>query len=85
MAHLSEAIPRYWLVDNSSIEGFLSTELDYGVRVAVEAKVVADINATSGLQAQVYATSPLAVLRKSLTKLEVSGYDPGFFLLHPND
>jgi hypothetical protein len=56
-----------------------------GLRVAVEAKVLADINGTSGLQTQAYSTSPLATLRKSLTLLEISGYEPGYFVLDPTD
>ena len=78
VAHLSESIPRFWFIDNSSLQGFLANELDYGLRIAVEAKVLAEINGTSGTQAQAYATSSLATLRKSLTKLEAAGYDPGF-------
>jgi HK97 family phage major capsid protein len=85
IAHLSEGVPRYWFLDTAALQGFLNNELDYGLRMAVEAKVVADINATSGTQAQAFATSPLATLRKSLTKLEISGYEAGFFLLHPTD
>lgn len=85
VAHLSEAVPRYWMEDNASVQGFLANELDYGLRVAVEAKVVADIEATSGLQTVAYVTSPLVTLRKSLTKLETAGYEPGYFLLDPVD
>ncbi len=47
--------------------------------------MLADVNGTSGIQAQAYATSVLATLRKSLTKLEVSGYTPGSLVLHPTD
>lgn len=78
-------MPRHWFIDNDALQGFLANELDYGLRVAVEAKVVDDINATSGLQTNAYATSPLVTLRKSLTKLETAGYEPGFFLLDPVD
>jgi hypothetical protein len=51
----------------------VANELDYGLRMAVEAKVLTDINATSGTQTQAYATSPLVTLRKSLTALETAG------------
>jgi hypothetical protein len=57
IAHLSEGIPRHWLIDNSSLEAFLGNELEYGLRQAVEAKVLADVNGTSGIQTQAYATS----------------------------
>ena len=73
VAHLSEGIPRYWLLDNSSLETFVDNELEYGMQTAVEAKVLADVNATSGIQTQAYATSVLTTLRKGLTKLETAG------------
>jgi hypothetical protein len=76
VAHLSEAIPRYWLLDQVSLETFIESELEYGLRLAVEAKLLADINGTSGIQTQAYATSVLTVLRKSITKLEAAGYAP---------
>ena len=59
IAHLSEGIPRHWLIDNSSLESFLANELEYGLQTAVEAKVLADVNGTVGIQTQAYATSVL--------------------------
>ena len=59
--------------------------LRYGLKVAVEAKVLADVNGTSGIQSQTYATSVLTMLRKGITKLEVAGYSPAAFALHPTD
>ena len=59
------------------------TNFSYGLQVAVEAKVLTDINATSGIQTQAYATSVLATLRKGLTKLETAGYAAGAIVLHP--
>ena len=59
--------------------------LRYGLQVAVEAKVLADVNGTSGIQSQTYATSVLTTLRKGITKLEVAGYSPATFALHPTD
>jgi hypothetical protein len=85
IAHLSEGISRYWLVDNESLTEFLTAELTYGLRVAVEAKVLADVNGTSGIQTQAWSTSVLETLRKSLTKVENQGYAPGAIVLHPND
>ena len=85
IAHLSEGIPRHWLIDNSSLEAFLAGELEFGLRTAVEAKVLTDVNATSGIQTQAYATSVLATLRKGITKLEQAGYDASAFVLHPTD
>jgi HK97 family phage major capsid protein len=67
IAHLSEGIPRHWLLDNTALEAFLANELTYGLQTAVEAKVLADVNGTSGIQMQAYATSVLATLRKGVT------------------
>ena len=85
IAHLSEGIPRYWLVDNAAVEQFVNAELEFGLQKAVEAKVISDINGTGGIQTQAWSTSIAQTLRKSLTKLEVAGYTPGAILLHPSD
>jgi HK97 family phage major capsid protein len=85
IAHLSEAMPRYWLVDNDSVQQWLTNELIYGLQLAIEAKALADVNGTSGLQTQAYSTSVLETLRRSITKVEVAGYTPEYFLLHPTD
>ena len=85
IAHLSEAVQRYWLLDNVSLDRFVEAELRYGLGLAVEAKVLADVNATSGIQAQAYATSTLATLRKGLTTLETAGYTASAIVLHPTD
>ena len=46
IAHLSEPIPRYWLLDNDQLSGFVMNELNYGLRLAIEGKIITDINAT---------------------------------------
>ncbi len=86
VATLSEGIPRYWiLADNLALEAFVNSELDGILRAAVEAKVIADVNDTSGIQSQSYATSAVVTLRKALTKIEVAGYTAGAIVLHPAD
>ena len=85
VAHLSEPVPRYWFVDSPALQQFLTTELTYGLQVAVEAAALATINATSGIMVQAYDTSVLATLRKSLTVVESQGYEAGFMLLNPGD
>ncbi|BDB43316.1 MULTISPECIES: phage major capsid protein [Mycobacterium] len=85
IAHLSEGVPRYWFVDATELKTFVEHELAYGIQTAVESKVLADINGTSGIQTQAYATSPLVTLRKSLTKLEALGFSPAGIVLHPLD
>ncbi|RIT73430.1 phage major capsid protein [Mycobacteroides abscessus] len=85
IAHLSEGVPRYWFVDNKSMEQFLDNELQYGLSVAVEAHTLAAIDSTSGIQINAYATSALVTLRKSLTKIETAGYTPAAIVLAPGD
>jgi HK97 family phage major capsid protein len=85
IAHLSEGIARHWLLDNTALEQFLANELEFGLQVAVESKVLADINGTSGIQSQAYSTSVLATLRRGITKLETAGYTAGAFVLAPGD
>ena len=59
----------------------MASELEFSVAQAVEAKLLVDINGTSGIQVQPYATSVLATLRKGITKLEQSGYTASAFVL----
>lgn len=85
IAHLSEGVPRYWMLDNQSLQQFLTNELQYGLQVAVEAKVLTDISATDGIQAEVFDTSALVTLRKAITKLEVAGHTPAAIVVNPLD
>jgi hypothetical protein len=85
VAHLPEGIPRFWLLDNNALETFVEDELQYGLQAAVEAKILTDVNGTSGIQTQAYATTVLATPRKGLTKLEIAGYATGSLVLHPMD
>jgi hypothetical protein len=85
IAHLSEGIPHYWLSDNPTLTGFLSNELTYGLQRAVEGKVLADVNGTSGIVTQAWATSIPVTLRKAMTALETTGYTASTIVLHPSD
>lgn len=84
LAHVAST-NRMWLLDNTSLTTFLETEMTEGLQRDREAKVLADVNATSGIQTQSDATSVLATLRKSITKCQTAGHTPSSFLLHPND
>ena len=44
-------------VGNARRPGFRGIVLRYGLQVAVEAKVLADVNGTSGIQSQTYASA----------------------------
>jgi HK97 family phage major capsid protein len=85
IAHISEGIDHFWLADNASLESFIANELNYGLRKAVEAKVLSDIDATSGIVTQAFATSIPVTLRKALTALETAGYVASSIVLHPAD
>ena len=85
IAHLSEGVSRFWFIDAESLQQFLNNELTYGLSLAVEAKAIADIAGTLGIQSNAYSVSVLQTLRKSVTKLEANGYPPGGFVLHPLD
>lgn len=85
IAHLSEGVDRFWLQDNRMLQGFISSELHFGLERAVEAKALADINGTSGIATQAWATSIPVTLRKALTQLETTGYTASAFVLHPAD
>jgi HK97 family phage major capsid protein len=85
VAHLSEGIPRYWLADNEAVEVFVNNELEYGLRAAIEAKLLGDVDGTSGIQEQDYSTSIVETIRKGLTKLEIAGHAPAAIALHPAD
>lgn len=83
IAHLSEPIPKFWLTDNNALETFVNAELEHGLRLAIEAKVIEDVNDTSGVQAQTFSNSIVETIRRALTKIEVSGNSPGAIVLHP--
>lgn len=83
VAHLSELVPRYWLLDNTALAAFLEAELQYGLALAIEQKVISDINGTSGIQTQAFSASILQTLRKGLTKIEGAGLVAGSIVLHP--
>lgn len=85
IAHLSEGTPRFWFADNDALQSWLTGELVYGLQTAVEDKVFTDIDAVSGKQTQGFSTSALQTIRKSITKLEVAGWDPSALVMHPSD
>lgn len=94
IAHLSEALDRYTLLDNDTLEQFVQDEMLFGLRQAVEAQVLngdgtgnnlRGILNTSGIVAQAFATDILTSTRKAITLLEASGRTPGVFVMSPLD
>ena len=72
-------------MDNNALETFVEDELTYGLQAAVEAKILTDVNGTSGIQTQSYATTVLATLRNGLTTLETAGYATHTLRLQPRE
>lgn len=94
VAHISEPIDHYLLGDNVNLERFVTDELVFGLRRAVETEVLSGdgtgehftgILNTSGLVVQAFATNALTTVRKAITTLEASGYTPGVIVLHATD
>lgn len=93
VAHLSEPMHEYWLLDNGSLTQFVEMELLYGLRLELERQVLngngttelQGILTTSGIQTQAYTTDLLTTTRKSITKLEKAGHAANIFVLNPDD
>lgn len=92
IAHVSEPTPEYWLIDNASLQGFVQTEMQYGLELAVESQVIGGngtapnlrgILGTSGIVTQAFVEDPTTTVRKGITSLELLGYEGGGVILHP--
>lgn len=94
IAHLSEPVDEFWLADNASLTQFLSDELIYGLRLAVEDQILngdglgenlTGLETVSGIQAQAFATDPVRTARAGLGRVELLGYQGSAYLLNPAD
>lgn len=94
IAHVSEAFDEYMVEDNGSLLGFVQAEMVHGLYQAVEDQVLngtgtapalRGIKNTSGVQLQAFATDMWLTTRAAVTKVEVIGYAPQFFVMHPSD
>lgn len=92
IAHVSEPTPEYWLLDNQSLQGFVQTEMQYGLERAVEEQVIGGtgispnltgILETSGVLNQAFTGDATTTVRKGITALELLGYAGGGVILHP--
>jgi HK97 family phage major capsid protein len=92
IAHVSEPTPEYWLLDNQSLQGFVQTEMQYGLERAVEGQVIGGdgtgenltgILGTSGVVDIPFDTDPTTTVRTGITALELLGYAGGGIILHP--
>lgn len=94
IAHLTEPIPEYWLADEPALEQFVTSELGYGLQVAVEAQVangngeepnLLGLLTVSGIQTQAFNTSQIRTVRSAITKVETMGYTASGLVLNPLD
>ncbi|MET0996343.1 MAG: phage major capsid protein, partial [Mycobacterium sp.] len=94
VATVSSALDHYLLEDNANLMAFVTDELVYAVRVAVEAEVLSGdgtgehftgVLNTSGIILQAFATDALTSVRKAITLLDGQNYSAGVIVLHAND
>ena len=94
IAHLSEPIGVYTLQDVATLNGFVQSELHYGLFAALEDQVLngdgtgenlTGLLETSGVLTQAVGADLLATLRSAVTKVESGGYVPSTFVLSPAD
>lgn len=94
IAHVSEPIDKYVLQDGPSLATFVQQEMVAGLHQAVETQIVSGdglgenltgLANTSGIQTQAYSTSPVLTARAAVTKVEVLGFAPAWYVLNPLD
>jgi HK97 family phage major capsid protein len=82
------------MADNTNVSAFVTQELVYAIRVAVESQVLTGdgtgenftgVLATSGILSQSFATDALTSVRKAITTLDGQNYVPGLIVLHGGD
>ncbi|WP_336791637.1 HK97 family phage prohead protease [Gordonia malaquae] len=92
IAHISEGLSTYDLLDNDALTVFAESQMLYGLRTALEAQVVNGSGTapnmrgllnTSGIQNQAFDTDPITTTRKAITALESTGFTPSVFVLSP--
>ncbi|MEV6931744.1 phage major capsid protein [Dactylosporangium sp. NPDC051485] len=93
VAHLTEPIPRQDLMDAPLLEQWVSSELLYGLEVALEAEILTGngtgehltgLNNISGVQVQTFATNVITTTRKAVTRLENYGYHGTGWIMSPS-
>lgn len=92
VAHISDGIREYDLLDNAELAAFVEAEMRYGLRHAIESQVLSGDGAgpnmtgvlnTDGIQSQAFDTDPITTARKAITVMESAGYTPHVFVLRP--
>lgn len=94
VAHLSEGIAKYDLLDTRNLQTFVQAELHWGLMTKVEQLVLSGdgqgenptgILAQSGIQTQEFSGDILTTIRKAITATESLGYLPNVIALSPAD
>lgn len=94
IAHLSEPLNTYDLVDYASLNTFIDNEMRYGLALAVTNQIIngtgtapqiRGIDNVVGTQSQAWVTDRILTCRAALTKLETIGLSGAAYVLHPND
>lgn len=94
VAHLSEGIAKYDLLDTRNLQAFVQSELHWGLMSKVESLILSGdgegenptgILAQSGIQTQAFTDDILTTIRKAITATESLGYLPNVIALTPAD
>lgn len=92
IAHVSEPMDKYVLQGGASLTQLVSLEMVDGLHRAAEAQLlsgtgigenITGLAAVSGIQAQALAGDKILTARSPITKVEVLGFTPSFFVLAP--
>lgn len=93
-AHISEAVDEYLLKDAEPLASFLSTQLLYMLREAVEEEVLNGDGSTghlrgilnaSGIQTQAFVTDAVTTLRRAALQLESVGHSADLYIVNAGD
>jgi HK97 family phage major capsid protein len=94
LAHVSEPLDKFDLSDNGSLSNFVRLEMLAGLATALEdellngdgtAEHLTGLSNTVGIQAQAWTTSEVLTCRAAITKVQVLGYSPAWFVFAPAD
>lgn len=94
IAHLSEPMQRQWFQDYEGLQQFVTTELAYGIDLAIADMILnggtdedgatfTGILNTTGIGQTAYAGSAAASIRRAITELQSTGAVPTHVVLNP--
>ncbi|WP_411815859.1 phage major capsid protein [Gordonia sp. SND2] len=94
LAHLSEPLQEYDIIDVPALRDFVDTELQFGLMAALERELfygdgtashLHGIAQESGVQAVTFDTDLFRTTRKAVTAVVNLGYNPAVFVVSPSD